>query len=1300
MKRSFVFVIIFMFGTFLPLSVSAAKKPVTKSDHHTPIKKDDSSKNVRKTKNGQKLASILLQKSLWNNNPHLMLISKYIEHWINGNDIQRISQKNLMKTDVPDKKPGVQKKKPVVQEKKSVVQEKKPQEKKSVVRDKVPEKKNPVQKQTAKAKSPKDKDPTQSGSKADPVAKSSDIKQKPKVVKADRNTRLLRYPDVRKDQIVFSYGGDLWKVSTQGGNAIRLTSHEGLELSPKFSPDGKWIAFTSQYDGDEQVFIIPSEGGIPKQLTWYPAPGPNPPRRGFEQQVLGWTPDSKKVLFRSGRESNGVDALTHIFAVSIDGGLPQRLPMPVAGIGDLSPDGQKVVYSPLFRDFRHWKRYEGGWAQYLLIYHLKDKTFQKIPTTPRTDRDPMWIQDDVWFVSDRDGTMNLYRYDTVRKNIEQITHYNDWDVRWASSDGEKQIVYELAGRIHLYDTTTKKDTLIPIHVPHEGLALRPSRINVAANIEEIELGPKGKRALFVARGDLFTVPVEKGNTRNLTGTSGAHDRGAVWSPNGRWIAFISDLSGEDQIYLIDQMGKQKPVQLTHKMDRKLNHLQWSPDHKALSFWDAKNHLWVLELSDAKDGKMPVAGELIEVAWAKDETPFHSSWSPDGKYLAYVLNTEVDFSVISIWDREARKSYRITDPLFDNFSPVWDPNGDWLYFIGRREFYPQISMIEWNYAGNRMNALFAVALRKDVQNRFAPESDEVEPEVKKENDEKSSDPKMNKEKKEKREPKKDEPKKDIAKKEKSKKDDRKKDRSKKIDFAGIGNRIIRIPTTAENYGSLSAAGDFLFYVKENAPFYGRESGSCPVLMSFDLKNKKENIYLDNIGGYTISPDGSKILVKQGPLFKMYDVGPKAGGEPKIFPTSDLSMDRVPNEEWNEIFNEVWRRFRDYFYVSNMHGCDWEKIGDQYRELLPYVAHRSDLTYILTEMISELNIGHTYVEGGDFIIPKRPQSGLPGALFVLDPKVDLYKIAKIYEGQNEEKKYTSPLTEVGVDVQVGDYVFEIDGEVLKGSDNPYRLLRNKTGTVSWKVGRKADGSDARTITYKPISNEANLRYLNFVLDRMKRVDKVSNGRIGYIHIPNMGGDGGYEFLKWYYPQIRKEGIIIDDRNNGGGNISSWILMRLHAKVLGSRFGSTRVSPEYYPPLANNAHFVCLINETSASDGDIFPYYFKKSNLGPVIGKRSWGGVVGITGTGPLIDGGVVYVPLSATNDENGNYIIEGHGVDPDIVVEQDPVQMLKGKDPQLERGLKELLQKMEKEPRKTPKRPADPNRSKKAVPKYIK
>ncbi|MDO5582169.1 MAG: S41 family peptidase, partial [Planctomycetia bacterium] len=1124
--------------------------------------------------------------------------------------------------------------------------------------------------------------------KADPE-RSLKLSQKP--VKAERNTRLLRYPDIWKDQIVFSYGGDLWKVSAKGGNAIRLTSHEGLELSPKFSPNGKWIAFTSQYDGDEQVFIIPSEGGMPRQLTWYPAPGPNPPRRGFEQQVLGWTPDSKNVLFRSGRESNSVDALTHLFKVNIDGGLPQRLPMPVAGMGDLSLDGQKIVYSPLFRDFRHWKRYEGGWAQYLMIYDIKEKSFRKVPTTPRTDRDPMWIQDDVWFVSDRDGTMNLYRYDTARKNIEQKTKYNDWDVRWASSDGEKQIVYELGGRIHLYDTAAKTDRLVPIHVPHEGLAARPSRINAAQNIEEIELGPKGKRALFVARGDLFTVPAEKGNTRNLTNTSGAHDRGAVWSPNGRWIAFISDQSGEDQIYVIDQTGKQKPVQLTQSMNRKLNHLQWSPDNKALSFWDAKNHLRVLELSDPKEGEMPKAGKLTEVAWAKEETPFHFSWSPDGKYLAYVLNTDVDFSVISIWDRETGKSYRITDPQFDNFSPAWDPNGDWLYFIGRREFYPQISLIEWNYAGDRMNALFAVALRKDVKNRFAPESDEVEPDLKKENAEKTPDSKDKATKK------------SESKKKKSKnvqKEESKKPESKKIDFAGIGDRIIRLPGPAENYEGLSAAGDFLFYVKESAPFYGRESGSRPALMSFDLKNKKANVFLDNIGGYVISPDGSKILIKQGPLFKMYDVGPKAGGEPKVFSTANLYADRVPNEEWNEIFNEVWRRFRDYFYVSNMHGCDWEQIGNQYRTLLPYVAHRSDLTYILTEMISELNIGHTYVEGGDFIIPKRPQSGLPGAVFVLDPKANLYKIAKIYKGQNEEGKYISPLTEVGVDAKVGDYVFEIDGEVLKGSDNPYRLLRNKSGTVSWKVGRKADGSDARIITYKPIANEANLRYLNFVLDRMKRAEKLSNGRIGYIHIPNMGGDGGYEFLKWYYPQIRKEGIIIDDRNNGGGNISSWILMRLHEKVLGTRFGSTRISPEFYPPLANNAHFVCLINETSASDGDIFPYYFKKSNLGPVIGKRSWGGVVGITGTGPLIDGGIVYVPLSATNDESGKYIIEGHGVDPDIVVDQDPVQMLKGKDPQFERGIKELLKKMDKEPRIVPKRPADPNRSKKAVPKYVK
>ena len=1078
-------------------------------------------------------------------------------------------------------------------------------------------------------------------------------------------TKLLRYPDVYQDQVVFCYAGDVWKSDFDGRNVVRITAHQGLEEFPKFSPDGKYIAFTGQYDGSDQVYVVSSDGGEPKRLTYYPTVA-GAPRRGVDAQVLGWTPDGKQVMFRSKRDSDEVDSLTNIYLVSVDGGRPTRIGVPVAGAGDLSPDGKKLVYSPLFRDFRHWKRYEGGWAQYLLIYDRETKDFSEIPTTPRTDRDPMWLGDHVYFVSDRDGTMNLYRYMPENDvKIEKLSHYSDWDVRWASSDGEDQIVYENAGSLFVYRPSSNETRELAIHVPHDGLAARPSRVQAWRNVETYGLSPEGKRALFTARGDVFTVPVENGLTRNLTRSSGAHDRCPVWSADGRWIAFVSDESGEDQIYVIDQKGEKDKIQLTNSLRAKLDSLQWSPDGKAFSFRDSMNRLYVLTLKYDD----PQACELIEVARDKFGGFPGAEWSPDGAYLAYELGESTEYDAVYVWEKETKTSRRVTDPMFNNFSPTWSQDGDWLFYIGQREFYPQFSSIEWNFAGDRFNGIFAVALRKDVENKFIRTSDEA-------------------------------PESEIAS-SGEKNDDEKKEEvvaqdSKKIDFDGIESRVVRLPINSENYTSLSSAGDFLYFIQEPESFYGRGANGVPKLLSFDLKNLSLQTFVEDFSGYSLSADGKKLLTHKAG-YRMYDVGAK-GGDSKVFSLDGMYCDLNPREEWNEIFEEVWRRFRDYFYVKNMHGLDWDAVGNQYRSLLPYVSHRSDLTYILTEMIGELNIGHTYVDGGDFIQPERPVVGLPGATFVLDSEKNLYRIEKIYPGQNEEPKYRSPLTEVGVNASEGDYVLAIDGVKLVGSDNPYRLLENKKERVELTLSKDGAEENSWKTSYKPVDNEDSLRYLNFVLDRQRRVSELSDGRLGYLHIPDMGGNGAYEFIKWYYPQLRKEGIVIDERSNGGGNISPWIIMRLNQKVLGTRYGKVRETPTTYPTIATTAKFVCLLNETSASDGDIFPYYFRKSGLGKLVGKRSWGGVVGISGRGPLTDGGSVSVPLNATNSETGEYVIEGHGVDPDVEVWQDPKAVLEGRDPQLERGVEELLKEIEDDPAVKPQRPEDPDKSKGAVPDY--
>jgi len=1062
-------------------------------------------------------------------------------------------------------------------------------------------------------------------------------------------TKLLRFPDIHESTVVFCYGGDIWKASANGGTAIRLTAHVGQELFPKFSPDGKWIAFTGQYDGDEQVYIMPADGGMPKQLTYYPARGPLAPRWGYDNQVYGWTPDGKKILFRSLRDANGGSVETALYTVGTEGGLPEKLPMPSSGAGDFAPDADKIVYAPLFRDFRTWKRYEGGWAQELYIFDIKTFDAKKIAGSKRTERDPMWIGDAIYFVSDRDETLNLYAYDVKTDGVIQVTRSATWDVRWPSSDNKGKIVYELNGELQIFNVATKDDKKISITVPDDGLSRRPSRYSAAKNIEDFELSPKGERALFIARGDVFTAPIENGPTRNLTNTSNAHDKFARWSPDGSKIGFISDMSGEEQIYLIDQMGEEKVVQLTTQFTSMLSPIDWSPDGKRIAVSDKNGKLYVLTVTD-KNVKEIADHEFGEINYY--------DWSPDGGYLAFSMRDWNGYWSIYIWRASDSKVHRITSEYFNEYAPAWDPEGNYLYYLSDRQFAPLLSTWEWNFAGNRETGIYAMALRKDAKHPFPPESDEVTIGDKKEKEDKKEE---------------------------------KKKISVKIDFDGLTDRVTRVSIEDDNMSGLSVVEGHILFIKSGAGFYGRQSYSKPSLQIYSIKDRELSTLVDDIDNYALSADGKKILIKQKKAYNLYDVKPKVTDK-KTVPTKGLMVDRVPAEEWAEIFEETWRRFRDFFYVKNMHGNDWKAIGDQYRPLLKHVAHRSDLNYVLGEMVAELSVGHAYIQGGDYEIPARPGVALPGARFVLDSEAGRYKISRILKGNNEELKYRAPLTEVGVDARVGDFVMAINGEELRGTDNPYRLLQHITDPVTITLNSKPSMKGARRVTYNPISSEARLLYMEWVEGNRKRVKEMTDGRVGYIHLPDMGSNGIYEFIKWYYPQIRKEGMVVDVRSNGGGNVSQWIIERLDSRLLGTRFGYRGDKASTYPSSVFHGHKVCLINQTSASDGDIFPYYFREADLGPLIGKRTWGGVVGISGKGPFIDGGTAFVPLSGTNDTQGNWIIEGYGVDPDIVVENDPKSILEGRDPQLERGIEEVLRKMTEKPMKLPTRAPDPIKTK--------
>jgi tricorn protease len=1107
-------------------------------------------------------------------------------------------------------------------------------------------------------------------------------------------TKLLRFPDISGDKVVFTYGGDLWTAPSSGGAAIRLTSHAGIEVFGKFSPDGKWIAFTGQYDGDEQVYVVSAAGGVPRQLTFYPAKGPLAPRWGWDNQVHGWSRDGKRIIFRSQRDSWALP-IARLYSVSIEGGAAEALPMPEAGSGDFSPDASQIVYSPQSRDFRSEKRYGGGQANSLYIFDLKSYATKKLTEGPRPTRDPMWIGDTIYFNSDRDGHFNLYTYDVSSGKTTQVTSNRVWDVRWPSSDNEGRIVYELNGELQVLDARSKRSSAISIAVPDEGLARRPSRVSAANQLESIGLSPKGERALFVARGDVFTAPIEKGPTRNLTHSSGAHDKWAAWSPDGTRIAFISDMSGEEELYIMPQDGLKPAEQITRGGTAMRYQPEWAPDGKRIAFSDKDGKVYVVTLADRK---------VVQIADEPHGQIRDYTWSPRGNYLAFSMSDNAQrFNSIYVWNAADGKLNRLTDQMFNATNPAWDPAGNYLYFLSDREFAPQLSQIEFNFATNRTSYIYALALRKDVKHPFPPESDEVtvtkpEEAPKPKGTPPGEEPKppvkdIDKElKKEPAEaasptpspssavqPAATESKPDTA---------AKPPASLTIDFDGIAARVARVPVGADNYGGLAAKTGHLIYSTGSAGYYGRPGDRPTVLKIFAFKDRKETTIAEDIRGYTMSDDGSKLLVAQGPGFSIYDATPQGDKTRKPVSTAGLVVDRIPQEEWAQIFNEVWRRYRDWFYVSNMHGYDWVAIREQYKPLLQYVSHRSDLNYVISEMIAELTIQHAYIEGGDFQIPPRPRSGLPGARFELDKQSGRYRISKIFQGQNEEDIYRSPLTEIGVDVKVGDYVLAIDGEELKGTDDPYRLLRNKADNpVSLTINKSPSMDGSRIVSYRPITDEEKLVYFDWVKTNMRKVEEATGGRVGYIHIPDMGANGIREFIKWYYPQIRKEGLVVDVRANGGGNISRMLIERLRRKLLATNYGRTDDDAQTYPDQVFIGPMVALLDGNSASDGDIFPYMFREAGLGPLIGKRSWGGVVGIFGTGALIDGGTVFVPGFGMANTKGDWVIEGYGVDPDIEVDNDPKSEIEGKDPQLERGIAEVMAKL-KTPVKLPPKPSGP------------
>jgi len=1071
-------------------------------------------------------------------------------------------------------------------------------------------------------------------------------------------TKLLRFADVSKDRVVFSYAGDLWIAPRQGGDARRLTSAPGDEVYAKFSPDGKWIAFTGEYDGNPDVYVISAEGGQPKRLTFHPS----------NDIVLGWAPDGKNILFRSDRFSEPLGRSTKLFLVSPQGGNPTALPVPRGDLTSFSPDGTKIAYLETSQEFRTWKRYRGGWSLPIAIYDLKKNTYEELPKTAGMDMFPMWHGNAIYFISDREGVMNLYAYDLGSKQTKKLTDYNEFDIKWPSL-GPESIVYENGGSLYEFVFDTGKTRNIPIVVHAEDIEARPEFKSVAENIDGAAISPSGVRAVVEARGNIFTVPAEHGSVRTLTTEhSSIHEMNPAWSPNGKSIAYLSDKTGEYELYTRPQMGGEETRITT---DGKIYRFgpTWSPDSKKLLFWDKSNQLWYVSIEDKK----PVLVDTADYGLIAD-----ASWSPDSLWLAYSKPHRRGSNDVFLYSLSTKKITEISAGFYNDTNPVFDDNGKYLYFISTRNFFPSIGQLDQRYNYYATDGVFAVTLKAEEASPFKPESDE----------EKAADDK-----------KKDEAKPDAAKPGEQKPADEEKEKKSEaikpiqIDLDGIRDRVAPAPMEPGILSNLAARKDKFFYV--STPMEARQfglpddGGPKNVLHVYDVTKREDKVLLEGIEGYDLSKDGGKVLYKVGPLLGITDAVP---GKAKVgagkLDLSGLQVKVDPREEWRQIYHEAWRIERDFYWDANMTGHDWEKLGARYEALLPWVAHRSDLNYLIGELIAELNTSHTYVGGGEQPHKPHVSVGMLGADFAADG--GFYKITRIYPGENWSEASRSPLTEPGLKVKSGDYLLAVNGVETRSTQDVYSYFQNLAGKlVTLKINSKPASEGAWEITVKPIGNENGVRYLDWVESNRRKVEEATGGRIGYMHVPDTSIPGIIEFDKAFVGQLDKDGIIVDERYNAGGQIPDFYtekLKRTLMAVVSNRDGKDNP----WPPVAIYGPKVMLVNELSGSGGDLFPWLFRFEKIGPIVGTRTWGGLVGINRGAPLRDGGFVTAPSAgfyAWDDGSSSWVVENHGVDPDYVVPQRPDLVVQGHDPQLEKAI-ELAKEALKNYKGLPPRPKFP------------
>ncbi|MEO8149376.1 MAG: S41 family peptidase [Bacteroidia bacterium] len=1071
--------------------------------------------------------------------------------------------------------------------------------------------------------------------------------------------RLLRFPAISQNAITFSYAGDLYTVQRSGGMARKLTNDVGYECFARYSPDGKTLAFTGQYDGNTEVYKMPAEGGVPVRLTYTATLGRDDvsDRMGPNNIVMTWR-DDKSIIYRS-RKKTFNDFMGQLFVAHTDGGLSEELPLPCGGNISYNADKKKIAYNRVFREFRTWKYYKGGMADEVWIYDFDSKKIENITNNIAQDIFPMWIGDKIYFCSDRDRTMNLFCYDIATKQTRKVTNFTEYDIKFPSL-GNDAIVFENGGFIYVFDLKTETANKVSITIADDFATGRNEMVDGNKFIESSTIAPDGNRLLFTARGDIFTVPMKSGITRNLTKSSNAHDRGALWSPDGKTIAYISDATGEDEIYLQAQDGLTPAKAITKNADTYKFGITWSPDSKKILFNDQKKRLQYVDVN---------TNDVVTIDTGKTGEINDFWFSPDSKWVVYTNAKPASKNRVYLYEVATRKSTPVTSDWYDSYGGVFSNDGKYLFFVSDRDFNPIYSNTEWNHAYTDMSKIYLITLSNKTASPFAPKNDEV---------------KMGEEKQ------------DTSKADKNKTDDKSKEKSKseetkpkipevKIDFDGIENRIAVLPIDVSGYFGITAFDNSVYYARRGF------SDNKTSLKLFDLKEKKETD-LGEIDGYEITADAKKMLVIKSKNYYVIDL-PRGKLDLKdATSTTDMKVWVDRKAEWNQIFNESWRQMRYFFYDENMHGLNWQVMHDKYQPLVKYVNHRADLTYIIGEMIGELSIGHSYVGGGDKPSPERIPLGLLGAELGRDAS-GFYKVNKILNGENWTGNTRSPFTEIGVNVKAGDFIIAVNGVPTNTMNDIYASFINTAGKqVDLKINSNASMVGARNVIVTPIGNESDLYYYNWVQKNIKTVNDATNGQVGYLHIPNMGAEGLNEFVKHFYPQLNKKALIIDDRGNGGGNVSPMIIERLNRTL--AMISIARNTVQYSNPFQMVlGPKVVLINEYSASDGDLFPYRFQKYKMGKVIGKRSWGGVVGIRGSLPFTDGGYLNRPEFAPYDTDGkNWIIEGHGVDPDIVVDNDPATEYGGTDQQLQAAIKQILEDLKTEGKELPSPPPYPLKNK--------